>query len=154
VIDCHLMVTDPAHHLAEFARSGADSVTFHVEATDDAAGVAATVREHGLGVGVSFNPGTPPERAAAAAELAAADLVLLMSIRPGYSGQPFMPEALDRVARLAELVSCPIQVDGGVGEENARALRDAGATLLVAGSAIFSDPEPAAAYRRLVALAA
>jgi ribulose-phosphate 3-epimerase len=86
--------------------------------------------------------------------VADADLVLLMSIWPGYSGQPFMPEALDRVARLAELVSCPIQVDGGVAEENAKALREAGATLLVAGSAIFSDPEPADAYRRLVALAA
>jgi len=116
VIDCHLMVTDPAHHLAEFARSGADSVTFHVEATDDAAGVAATVREHGLGVGVSFNPGTPPERAAAAAELAAADLVLLMSIRPGYSGQPFMPEALDRVARLAELATRSAGLDRFLGD--------------------------------------
>jgi ribulose-phosphate 3-epimerase len=154
VVDCHLMVTDPVHHFDEFARSGADSVTFHVEATDDPSGVAAAARELGLRVGVSFNPGTSPDSAAAAAERAAADLVLLMSIWPGYSGQPFMPEALDRVARLAELVSCPIQVDGGVAEENAKALREAGATLLVAGSAIFSDPEPADAYRRLVALAA
>ena len=154
VLDCHLMVTDPEHHVEEFAASGADSVTFHVEATPDPARVAAAAREHGLAVGIVFNPGTPPEQAAEAAGQADADLVLLMSIWPGYSGQPFMPEALGRLQRLAELVSCPIQVDGGVGSANARALRDAGASLLVAGSAIFSDPEPAAAYRRLAALAA
>lgn len=149
VLDCHLMVTDPAHHFEEFAASGADSVTFHVEVADDPARVAAAARDQGLAVGVSFNPGTSPEEAAVAAEAAEADLVLLMSIWPGYSGQPFMPEAIGRVARLAELVSCPIQVDGGVGESNARELREAGASLLVAGSAIFADPDPAAAYERL-----
>ncbi len=154
VLDCHLMVTDPVHHFEEFAASGADSVTFHVEATSDPAVVASAAREHGLAVGVSFNPGTSPEEAAVAAAAADADLVLAMSIWPGYSGQPFMPESLARVERLAELVSCPIQVDGGVGESNTRDLRAAGASLLVAGSAVFSDPEPAAAYLRLAALVA
>jgi ribulose-phosphate 3-epimerase len=153
VFDCHLMVTDPAHHFPEIASSGGDSVTFHVEATDDPGGVAAAARAHGLGVGVVFNPGTSPEDAAAFAEAAEAELVLCMSIQPGYSGQAFMPEALGRIARLAELVSCPIQVDGGVGESNARDVRDAGARLLVAGSAIFADPDPAAAYRRIVTAA-
>jgi ribulose-phosphate 3-epimerase len=151
VLDCHLMVTDPAHHLPEFAESGADSITFHVETTDDPAGVAAQAREHGLSVGVVFNPGTAPEDAAAAARAAAAEIVLLMSIWPGYSGQPFMLESVDRLRRLAELVDVPIQVDGGVGESNAAVLRSAGASLLVAGSAIFDGPDPAAAYRRLVA---
>jgi ribulose-phosphate 3-epimerase len=154
VLDCHLMVSDPAHHLPEFAESGADSVTFHVEATNDPAGVAARARELGLGVGVSFNPETTPERAAAAATAAGADLVLCMSIHPGYSGQAFMPEALGRVARLAELVDVPVQVDGGVGAANARALRAAGARLLVAGSAVFADPDPAAAYGRIAATVA
>jgi ribulose-phosphate 3-epimerase len=154
VLDCHLMVTDPAHHFPELASSGGDSVTFHVEASDDPAGVAAVARAQGLGVGVSFNPGTSPEAAAAFAQAAGAELVLCMSIWPGYSGQPFMPEALGRIARLRELVSCPIQVDGGVGEQNAAELREAGARLLVAGSAIFADPDPAAAYRRIVATAA
>jgi ribulose-phosphate 3-epimerase len=154
VFDCHLMVTDPAHHVPEIASSGGNSVTFHVEATDDPASVAATAREHGLGVGVAFNPSTSPEEAAEFAVAAAADIVLCMSIWPGYSGQEFMPEALGRVARLAELVACPIQVDGGVGEENALQLRAAGARLLVAGSAIFADPDPAAAYRRIVAASA
>ena len=154
VLDCHLMVTDPAHHFGEIAASGGDSVTFHVEVTDDPAGVASQARALGLQVGVSFNPGTSPEDAAAFAESADADLVLCMSIWPGYSGQPFMPESLTRIEQLARLVSCPIQVDGGVGEDNARRLRMAGASLLVAGSAIFGDAAPAAAYERLRAAAA
>ncbi len=153
ILDCHLMVTDPAHHLEEFAASGADTVTFHVEATDDPGGVAAAARALGLAVGVSFNPGTEPAEAAAFARAAAAELVLCMSIVPGYSGQAFMPEALERIAELRRLVDVPIQVDGGIGEENAAAVHAAGASVLVAGSAVFSDRDPAAAYARLVAAA-
>jgi ribulose-phosphate 3-epimerase len=153
VLDCHLMVDDPAHHLEEFASSGADSVTFHVEATSDPGSVADAARAHGLSVGVSFNPGTTPRQAADAARAAGAEIVLCMSIVPGYSGQDFMPDALARIAELATLVDVPIQVDGGIGEENGAAVRAAGATLLVAGSAVFGDGEPADAYRRLVAAA-
>jgi ribulose-phosphate 3-epimerase len=153
VLDCHLMVDDPAHHLEEFAASGADSVTFHVEATDDPARVAEKARSRGLSVGVSFKPGTTPRQAADVAREAGAELVLCMSIEPGYSGQAFMPDALDRIAELATLVDVPIQVDGGVGEENAGSIRAAGASLLVAGSSVFGDPDPAAAYRRLAATA-
>lgn len=150
VLDCHLMVTDPAHHLEEFAASGADSVTFHVEAARDPAGVGDAARAHGLAVGLAFNPETSPEEAAAAARTARADLVLCMGINPGYSGQAFRPETIERVAMLAGLVDVPVQVDGGVGTENVDALRDAGATLLVAGTAVFGDDDgPAAAYRRL-----
>jgi ribulose-phosphate 3-epimerase len=149
VLDCHLMVSDPAHHFEEFAASGADSVTFHVEATDDPRGVGAAARAHGLSVGIAFNPGTEPTDAAAFAADAEAEMVLCMSIVPGYSGQPFMPEALGRIAQLRELTDAPIQVDGGVGEENAAAVRAAGASLLVAGSAVFADPDPAAAYARI-----
>ena len=119
VIDCHLMVADPAHHFPEFAESGADSVTFHVEAADDPEGVAAAARALGLSVGVAFNPATEPVDAAAFAEAAGAELVLCMSIEPGYSGQPFMPAAYARIAELAALVEIPIQVDGGIGEANA-----------------------------------
>jgi ribulose-phosphate 3-epimerase len=153
VLDCHLMVTDPAHHFPEIASSGGDSVTFHVEATDDPAGVATAAREHGLSVGIAFNPSTSPEDAAAFADAADAEIVLCMSIWPGYSGQAFMPEALGRIARLDDLVSRPIQVDGGVGESNAHDVRAAGARLLVAGSAIFADPDPPAAYRQIVTAA-
>jgi ribulose-phosphate 3-epimerase len=154
VLDCHLMVDDPAHHFEEFASSGADSVTFHVEVATDPGALAERARSHGLGVGVVFNPETSPERAAETATAAAAEIVLCMSIHPGYSGQAFMPEALDRIAALRTLVDVPIQVDGGVGENNVAVLREAGATLFVAGSAIFGDPEPAAAYRRLAAAVA
>lgn len=154
VLDCHLMVSDPAHQLDEFASSGADSVTFHVEATDDPAGVAGRARELGLAVGVAFNPGTEPGTAAAFARAAEAELVLCMSIVPGYSGQAFMPDALERIRRLRALVDVPIQVDGGVGGGNAHSVRAAGARLLVAGNAVFADSDPAAAYERLAAAAA
>jgi ribulose-phosphate 3-epimerase len=149
IVDCHLMVDDPAHHFEELAASGGDSVTFHVEATDDPFGVAAAARAHGLAVGVVFNPETSPEQAASFAEAAGAEIVLCMSIHPGYSGQPFMADAFARIARLRELVAVPIQVDGGVGESNAAAIHEAGAALLVAGSAIFADPDPGAAYSRI-----
>jgi ribulose-phosphate 3-epimerase len=151
LLDCHLMVDDPPHHFEEFAASGADSVTFHVEATSDPAGVAEQARSHGLAVGLSFKPGTTPAEAADAARTARAEIVLCMSIEPGYSGQDFMPDALDRIAEVASLVDVPIQVDGGIGEENAAAVRAAGASLLVAGSAVFGDSDPPSAYRRLAA---
>jgi ribulose-phosphate 3-epimerase len=154
-IDCHLMVEDPSHHIEEFASSGADSVTFHVEVAGEAAArVAEAARARGLGVGIAFNPETEPVRAAEVASAAGADLVLCMSIHPGYSGQSFMPAALGRIETLAALVDVPIQVDGGVGEGNLRALRAAGASLLVAGSSVFSGPDPAEAYARLAAAAA
>jgi ribulose-phosphate 3-epimerase len=154
VLDCHLMVSDPTPQFAEFAGSGADSVTFHVEVTDDPRGVATAARAFGLAVGVAFNPGTEPARAAAFAGEAGAEMILCMSIDPGYSGQPFMPDAYGRIRELATLVEIPIQVDGGVREANAKAVRDAGATLLVAGSAVFADPDLAGAFRRLAAAAA
>jgi ribulose-phosphate 3-epimerase len=149
VVDCHLMVSDPTHHFPEFAESGADSVTFHVETTADPAAAAAAARALGLAVGVAFNPATTPSRAAATAAAATADMILCMSIEPGYSGQAFMPAALGRIEELATLVDIPIQVDGGVGEANAKAVRGAGASLLVAGSAVFGDPDPGAAYDRI-----
>ena len=154
VLDCHLMVDDPAHHFEEFASSGADSVTFHVEAAADPGALADRARSHGLSVGIAFNPGTSPRDAAVAAYEAHAEIVLCMSIVPGYSGQAFMQEAFERVAELASLVDVPIQVDGGIGEENIHALREAGASLFVAGSAVFADPAPADAYRRLAAAVA
>jgi ribulose-phosphate 3-epimerase len=154
VIDCHLMVSDPAHHIPEFAESGADSVTFHVEAAADPPDVAAAARARGLAVGVAFNPATQPSRAAVEAERADADMILCMSIEPGYSGQAFMPAAIGRIEELAALVDIPIQVDGGIGEANAKAVVDAGASLLVAGSAVFADPDPGAAYARIRAAAA
>ena len=153
LLDCHLMVDNPERHIPQVARAGGDSVTVHVEVADDPGSLIALAREHGLGAGVAFNPGTAVEDAARAAE--GADLVLCMSIVPGYSGQAFMPEALERVARLRELLpDLPIQVDGGIGPDTIRPAYEAGARLFVAGSAIFGDENVAGAYRRLVQLLA
>ena len=149
VLDCHLMVDNPERHIPQVAKAGGDSVTFHVEVTDDPARVIALAREHGLGAGIAFNPGTAVADAARAA--GDADLALCMSIWPGYSGQDFMPDALPRIRELRSLLPghVHVQVDGGVGEENIREIRAAGANLFVAGSAIFAGDDPAAAYRRL-----
>jgi ribulose-phosphate 3-epimerase len=147
VLDCHLMVDDPVHHIAEIAESGGDSITFHVEAVDDPERVITIAREHSLGVGVACNPQTPVTELAAAAR--GADLALVMSIEPGYSGQAFLPEALERIAELAPRIDCPVQVDGGIKHDNARAVIDAGARLLVVGSGIFGFEDLPRAYRRL-----
>ncbi|OFW75800.1 MAG: hypothetical protein A2Y55_08570 [Actinobacteria bacterium RBG_16_68_12] len=151
VLDCHLMVNEPERHFEAVAQAGGDSVTFHVEACDDPARAIARVRTLGLGVGLALNPETSVEEAAAAAE--GADLVLCMSIHPGYSGQEFMPEALGRIERLRSLLPdhVRVQVDGGIHGETIRSARDAGADLLVAGSAIFWRDEPAAGYLELAA---
>ena len=153
-LDCHLMVREPEKHFEAIAKAGGDSVTFHVEVCDEPAHAVAHARSLGLGVGLACNPETPVEDAAAAAE--GVDLVLCMSIHPGYSGQAFMPEALERIARLRALLpdDVRVQVDGGINQETALAARAAGADLLVAGSAIFWNDDPASAYRKLVGLVA
>jgi ribulose-phosphate 3-epimerase len=150
VLDCHLMVEEPQRHFEAIAEAGGDSVTVHYEACPDLPAVARAAREQELEVGLAFKPQTSPEDAAAAAE--GFDLVLCMSIEPGYSGQPFMPEAIPRIRRLRELLGegVPIQVDGGIDHDNARAVYDAGATLLVVGTAIFEREDLPRAYRRLV----
>jgi ribulose-phosphate 3-epimerase len=150
VFDCHLMVDQPTKHFRAIAEAGGDSVTFHYEAVDDIPGAIRQARELELEVGLAFNPETSPADAAAAAD--GVDLVLCMSIHPGYSGQPFMPEAIDRVRELRGLLpdGMHIEVDGGVGPDNVRELRDAGADLLVAGSSIFGHEDITRAYRRLV----
>jgi ribulose-phosphate 3-epimerase len=151
-MDCHLMVDNPTHHFPQIAGAGGDSVTFHYEVVDDVPATIAAARELGLGAGVAFNPETEPEDVAKVA--GDADLVLCMSINPGYSGQAFKPESLDRIARLRRALPehVQIQVDGGINRENARAVYDAGARLLVAGSSIFARDDLAEAYRGLVQL--
>jgi ribulose-phosphate 3-epimerase len=152
-LDCHLMVEQPERHFEAIAKAGGDSVTFHYEVAEAVGALAAEARGHGLGVGLAFNPQTDPEQAAEVAE--PVDLVLCMSINPGYSGQAFMPEAFGRIERLRDRLpdGKHIQVDGGVGRDNGPRLRAAGADLLVAGTSIFGEADIAAAYHRLVALA-
>jgi ribulose-phosphate 3-epimerase len=149
-VDCHLMVDNPLRHFPQIAKAGGDSVTFHYEVTDDVPGTIAAARGHGLQVGVAFTPDTEPEDVTAVAE--DADIVLCMSIHPGYSGQEFMPGALERIARTrASLPGCVhVQVDGGVDAGNIGAVRDAGAALFVAGNAIFGHADLPRAYRDLL----
>jgi len=150
VLDCHLMVDEPEHHFAMFKAAGADSITFHYEAASNVAALRDLARREGLQVGLAFNPETKVEDVAARAE--GFDLVLCMSIHPGYSGQEFMPEALPRIRQLRSLLPADVQVqvDGGIKFENVRSVYDAGATLMVAGSAIFGMEDLPRAFRRLV----
>jgi ribulose-phosphate 3-epimerase len=149
VLDCHLMVERPEKHFRQVAEAGGDSVTFHVEATADPAEAVALARGLGLGVGVAFNPETSVARVLDAS--AGVDLVLCMSIPPGYSGQEFMPEALGRIStvRSALAPAVHVQVDGGVKRSNVADIRAAGADLLVVGSGIFVAESPGAAYREI-----
>jgi ribulose-phosphate 3-epimerase len=151
VLDCHLMVDNPTRHFPQIAAAGGDSATFHYEVVDDVAATIAEARAHGLQVGVAFNPESEPEDVARVA--GDADLVLCMSIHPGYSGQKFMPEAVDRIARLRTALPAhvPVQVDGGIDSATIAGARAAGASLFVAGSAIFGSDDLADAYRRLAA---
>jgi ribulose-phosphate 3-epimerase len=151
-VDVHLMVESPERHFRAFREAGADSVTFHYEAVEDVAAMAAAAREHDLGVGVALKPKTAVEEVAEAAIDAGVDLVLCMSIEPGYSGQPFMPEAYERLRRLRELLpeTVQLQVDGGVNGDNIGEARQAGANLFVAATAVFGEGDPAVSYRRLV----
>ena len=154
VVDCHLMVDEPEKHFDAIREAGGSSVTFHYEAVADPQAVATKAREHGLAVGLAFNPETAVEDAAAAAD--GFDLVLCMSIHPGYSGQKFMRDAIQRIRTLRQLLppDVLIQVDGGVGPDNVRELYEAGASLLVAGTSIFGREDLPRAYRRLVSLLA
>jgi ribulose-phosphate 3-epimerase len=151
-VDCHLMTEHPEKHFAPIARAGGDSVTVHYEACRDLPAVVREARGQNLQVGLAFKPETSAAVAAQAALSSRVDIVLVMSIEPGYSGQEFMPEALDRIRAVRSLLDhqVHIQVDGGIGRENARAAYDAGATLLVAGTSIFGREDLAHAYRRLV----
>jgi ribulose-phosphate 3-epimerase len=151
-IDCHLMTEHPEKHFGAVAQAGGDSVTVHYEACEDLPAVVRAARANNLQVGLAFKPETSAAYAAHAALASRVDIVLCMSIEPGYSGQAFMPETYDRVRTTRDLLppDMHIQVDGGIGPENIRAVRDAGASLFVAGSSIFGREDLPRAYRRLV----
>lgn len=148
VIDVHLMISRPEDHITEFAKAGADSITIHDEATPHTNRTLSAIREAGCLAGLALNPGTP---ASAVGELGGvADLVLCMTVNPGWGGQPFIASSPDKVARLRALVpEAILEVDGGIDTNTAGSVADAGATLFVAGSAIFGKPDPAEAYRAI-----
>jgi ribulose-phosphate 3-epimerase len=152
ILDCHLMVESPERHFVQFREAGADSVTVHFEACPDLPSVVALARQQGLQVGLALNPETAVEPVARAAAEAGVDLVLCMSVNPGYSGQAFIPESVARIKALRGVLpeATHVQVDGGVGPDNIVELHQAGATLFVAATAIFGGEDVARRYRRLV----
>jgi len=149
VVDVHLMIEAPERQIADFAKAGADSITFHEEATPHAHRTLSAVRELGCLAGIAINPGTPVE---AVGELRGlADVVLCMTVNPGWGGQSFIETSPEKVERLLPLAGgAAIEVDGGVDKETAGPLAAAGAQLFVAGSAVFGAAEPAAAYAEIV----
>ncbi len=155
ILDVHLMIERPERHVEEFVRAGAHSLTFHVEATPHAAYTANLIRERGARVGVAINPATPVE---ALAELGdSIDLALCMTVSPGWGGQPFIARSPEKIARLrAQLdrhldapAAVALEVDGGIDPLTAPRCRAAGASLFVAGSAIFGADDPGKAYRAI-----
>jgi ribulose-phosphate 3-epimerase len=150
--DCHLMTTNPDAYLGDLADAGADSVTVHIEAMPDPTGVATLAREHGLGFGLVCNPATPFASISPFMELC--DLVLFMSVEPGFGGQSFMPEVLPKVEQAREWVeerklATDIQIDGGITLETAPKAFSAGANVLVAGTTIFGAEDPSTAAAEL-----
>lgn len=151
--DVHLMISDPARYAADFAKAGAGLITFHLEAVPDTAEeVVAAIRATGCQVGISIRPGTPVE--AAFPYLGVVDLILVMSVEPGFGGQKFLPAAVNRLAALdaeRKRRGCTtlLEVDGGINAETGPLCVQAGADWLVAGSSLFHAEDPAAMVRLL-----
>lgn len=149
-LDVHLMIVEPERYLAEFTRAGADALTVHAEACPHLHRTLAQIRELGARAGVALNPGTPP--GVLEYVLDELDLVLVMSVNPGFGGQKFIPSAYAKIRQLRTMLGTrpvEISVDGGVKLEHARPLAEHGATVLVAGSLIFEAPDPADMVTRL-----
>jgi ribulose-phosphate 3-epimerase len=147
--DAHLMISEPLRYAPTMVAAGAQLVTFHVETVQDPAAAARKIRKLGCHVGITLNPATPVEALYPA--LDEVDMVLVMSVVPGFSGQKFMPEVLEKVRALRKRLSPRqrIQIDGGIKPGNVREARDAGVDWFVVASAIFDAPDRAAAIREI-----
>jgi ribulose-phosphate 3-epimerase len=154
IVDVHLMIERPERHVAEFAQAGADGITLHFEATPHVHYALAAVRDAGCTAGAALNPGTP---AGSLAEVAgdALDLALCMSVNPGWGSQQLIPASIGKLERMRAALPAHValEVDGGVHRETAATVANAGANLLVTGSAVFGSADPAAAYAEIVAAA-
>jgi len=153
-LDVHLMIVEPERYVAEFVAAGADMVTVHVEACTHLQRALAHIRELGARAGVALNPSTPPS--ALEYVLDDLDLVLVMSVNPGFGGQSFIPSAHRKIRELRKLLGdrpVDVSVDGGVKAGLAKSLAEDGASTLVAGSAVFGAADPAAAVRAIRAAA-
>lgn len=151
-LDVHLMMTNPDAFIAEFAEAGADYLTVHVEACPHLHRTVQSIKERGVKAGVTLNPATP---AVTLSEIVRdADLILIMSVNPGFGGQKFIPSSLQKIAEVRALIDrthshALLEVDGGIKPDNADAILAAGADVLVAGSAVFSGDDYAAAITAL-----
>ncbi|WP_188585682.1 ribulose-phosphate 3-epimerase [Gordonia jinhuaensis] len=151
-IDCHLMIDDPGRWAPPYAEAGAYNVTFHAEATDDPVPVAKDIRAAGAKAGLSIKPNTPLDPYLEI--LPAFDTLLVMSVEPGFGGQSFMPQVLDKVTRMRSLVDSGelqilIEIDGGINADTIEQAAEAGVDCFVAGSAVYSAADPADAVRNL-----
>ena len=152
-IDTHLMIEEPGRYAVEFVKAGADMVSVHVEADVHLQRTLTAVREAGAKAGVAINPATAIESLSEA--LPYADFVLLMSVNPGFGGQKFIPTMLDKLRRLRETIvsrslATQIEIDGGIDVDNIGDIAEAGANIVVAGSAVFSHENPGTAVARLL----
>ncbi len=140
VFDVHLMITKPERYIEQFAKAGADIITFHLEATDDPAAVIKQIKACGKKASISISPSTPAE--ALLPYLPELDMILVMTVVPGFGGQSLIPETLEKVKTLRKVIDekgydCNIEVDGGISEKNIKLVTDAGANVIVGGTAIF-----------------
>lgn len=154
-LDVHLMIVEPERYVARFAEAGADIVTFHYEASSDVRACIGLIRGAGARAGVSIKPATPAE--ALREVLPLVDLVLVMSVEPGFGGQSFISGSLDKIRALRAMIreqglGTIVEVDGGISARNAREVFDAGADALVAGSAVFGAEDPEAEIARILAV--
>ncbi|MHC4118201.1 MAG: ribulose-phosphate 3-epimerase [Planctomycetota bacterium] len=149
VFDAHLMISEPAKYTEPFARAGADHITFHIEAADDPKGLIEKLHEMGCTAGICLNPETPVEAIEAVAPLC--EMVLVMTVHPGFGGQAFMPEAAKKIVRIREIVGpdIRIEVDGGIDPQTAPTVVSYGADTLVAGNAIFAKSDRIAAINAI-----
>ena len=149
-LDVHLMVERPERHVAAFAEAGADSINIHQEATPHVDYALNQVKDAGCRAGLAITPATPVEMVREVTEVV--DIVLCMTVNPGWGGQVFIPTSLDKIARLRDLLpqAVALTVDGGIDADTAGPCAQAGATLFVAGSAVFGSDDPVAAYRAVV----
>lgn len=146
-LDSHLMIDDPIRYVEDFKKAGTDWLTIHVEATDKVGETLDLIKSLGMKAGISLRPKTP--LSSIDRFLPKLDLVLIMSVEPGFGGQSFMPEMMDKVSQLRSRFSGMISVDGGINTETSKQARAAGADILVAGTAVFGQQDRAAAIRSL-----
>lgn len=151
-LDVHLMITEPIRYIPQFAAAGADYITVHVEATEKVIETLSLIKEYGCKCGVVISPETPAD--AVKPYIKECDLVLVMSVHPGFGGQKFIPSALDKLRQIKEMrdelnPKCIIEIDGGITSQNVNEAKMAGAEAIVAGSAIFGSAKPEATIEEM-----